>query len=185
MPSSRATRRASSTASLPQHEPKRRAGSSDSFHGQTRMVTPITSKPRSTRSAAATDESTPPDMPTTMREDIGLMILGAPAQQFGEPLELLGVGVADLDRAGALAAAERWLPRSDRGRLAVRALPASSRTARAASDRPRPPPSDSDPRGGGFPPGRSRGSARRSHPARPQEYASDRPGARPASAVHR
>src|SRR6267378_3190468 len=106
MPSSRATRRASSTASLPQHEPKRRAGSSDSVHGQTRMVTPITSKPRSTRSAAATDESTPPDMPTTMREDIDLMILGASAQQFGEPLELLGVGVADLDRAGALAAAD-------------------------------------------------------------------------------
>src|SRR5258708_20075420 len=70
------------------------------------MVTPITSKPRSTRSAAATDESTPPDMPTTMREDIGLMILGAPAQQFGEPLELLGVGVADLDRTGPLAAAD-------------------------------------------------------------------------------
>src|SRR5213593_1920787 len=67
MPSSRATRRASSTASLPQHEPKRRAGSSDSFHGQTRMVTPITSTPRSTRSAAATDESTPPDIPTTIR----------------------------------------------------------------------------------------------------------------------
>src|SRR5256885_9701504 len=112
MPSSRATRRASSTASLPQHEPKRRAGSSDSFHGQTRMVTPITSKPRSTRSAAATDESTPPDMPTTMREDIGLMILGATAQQFGEPLELLGVGVADLDRAGALGDAEPP-PRND------------------------------------------------------------------------
>src|SRR5947207_3396417 len=96
MPSSRATRRASSTASLPQHEPKRRAGSSESFHGQTRMVTPITSKPRSTRSAAATDESTPPDMPTMMREDIGLMILGAPAQQFAEPPRELFLRPAEL-----------------------------------------------------------------------------------------
>src|SRR2546428_9229371 len=119
MPSARATRRASSTASLPQHEPNRRAGSSDSFHGQTRMVTPITSKPRSTRSAAATEESTPPDMPTTMREDMTLIILGPPAprlphglarrlraraQRFGEPLELARVLVGHLDGAGALAA---------------------------------------------------------------------------------
>src|SRR6266850_8357826 len=139
MPSSRATRRASSTASLPQHEPNRRAGSSDSFHGHTRMVTPTTSTPRSTRSAAATEESTPPDMPTTMREamtSMGLIIssprtagirsqarlacscgshrgpatfwlaLHPRAEQFGEALELVGVGVRDLDRAEPLAAAD-------------------------------------------------------------------------------
>src|SRR3990170_26961 len=67
MPSVRATRRASSTASVPQHAPKRRSGSAGSRQGQTRIVTPTTSKPCSTRSAAATDESTPPLMPTTMR----------------------------------------------------------------------------------------------------------------------
>src|SRR5437773_1920758 len=126
MPSSRATRRASSTASLPQHEPNRRVGSSDSFHGHTRMVTPTTSTPRSTRSAAATDESTPPDIPTTTREDMTAtgsiinsprtagpqprdvlrLVLRPRAEQFGEALELVGIGIRDLDRAEPLAAAD-------------------------------------------------------------------------------
>src|SRR5882724_13388952 len=101
------------------------------------MVTPTTSTPRSTRSAAATEESTPPDMPTTMREamtSMGLIIssprtagfdhrlacrggshrgpatfrlaLPARAEQFGEALELVGVGVRDLDGAEPLAAAD-------------------------------------------------------------------------------
>ena len=67
MPRRRATWRASSTVSGEQQLPKRRVASSDSRHGQTRSVTPTTSWPASTSSAAATDESTPPLMPTTMR----------------------------------------------------------------------------------------------------------------------
>src|SRR5205814_9100682 len=113
MPSSRATRRASSMASLPQHEPKRRAGSSDSFHGQTRMVTPKTSKPRSTRSAAATDESTPPDMPTPTRKDIDMTILGAPAQKYSQPHELHDSSAPVLARTDKLTPPKQH-PRSER-----------------------------------------------------------------------
>src|SRR5207244_10127973 len=97
--------------------------------------------------AAATDESTPPDMPTMMREDIGLMILGAPAQQFGEPLELLGVGVTDLDRAGALDAADpharheralqSCLDGRQLGRTIERRLGAPDRAARRLDGPPR------------------------------------------------
>src|SRR2546430_2317039 len=94
MPSSRATRRASSTASLPQHEPNRRVGSSDSSHGHTRMVTPTTSTPRSTRSAAATDESTPPDIPTTTREDMTATgsIIDSPRTAGPQPRDVLRLG---------------------------------------------------------------------------------------------
>src|SRR5947208_9672536 len=105
MPSSRATRRASSTASLPQHEPNRRVGSSDSFHGHTRMVTPTTSTPRSTRSAAATDESTPPDIPTTTREDMTATgsIINSPRKAGPQPRDVLRLGSspsARLERLG-------------------------------------------------------------------------------------
>ena len=72
MPSWRATARAASTASGEQHEPKRWLPSSGSRQGQTRSVTPTTSKPCSTSSAAATDESTPPLRPTTRRSAIAL-----------------------------------------------------------------------------------------------------------------
>ena len=41
--------------------------SAASCHGQTRIVTPTTSWPASVSSAAATEESTPPLIPTTMR----------------------------------------------------------------------------------------------------------------------
>src|SRR2546426_3066705 len=94
MPSPRGTRRASSTASLPQHEPNRRVGSSDSFHGHTRMVTPTTSTPRSTRSAAATDESTPPDIPTTTREDMTSTgsIISSPRTAGPQPRDVLRLG---------------------------------------------------------------------------------------------
>src|SRR5438128_10745324 len=105
MPSSRATRRASSTASLPQHEPNRRVGSSDSFQGHTRMVTPTTSTPRSTRSAAATDESTPPDIPTTTREDMTSTgsIISSPRTAGPQPRDVLRLGSspsARLERRG-------------------------------------------------------------------------------------
>src|SRR5258705_2989502 len=99
MPRRSATRRASSTASLPQHEPNRETGSSPRPH--TRMVMPTASAPASTRRAAATEESTPPLMPTTMRSLTGSV---SRAEQRGEPLELVGVGVGDLDAALALAA---------------------------------------------------------------------------------
>ena len=67
MPSRRATCRASSTVAGEQQLPKRLAGSSLSCQGQTRSVMPTTSKPCSTSRAAATEESTPPERPTTMR----------------------------------------------------------------------------------------------------------------------
>jgi hypothetical protein len=67
MPSRRATWRASSTVAGEQQLPKRWAPSWDGCHGHTRSVMPTTSKPCSTRTAAATEESTPPESPTTMR----------------------------------------------------------------------------------------------------------------------
>src|SRR5262245_8931785 len=102
MPTRSATRRASSTASLPQQEPKRETGSSPWLRPHTRMVTPTASYPASTSSAAATEESTPPLMPTTMRCRLTRSV--SRADQHGEPLELVGVGVADLDASQALAA---------------------------------------------------------------------------------
>src|SRR3972149_61911 len=88
MPSARAARRAPSTASVPQQAPKRRSGAAGSPQRQTRIVTPTTSKPCSTRSAAATDESTPPLMPTTMR---------SPTPSLSAPLAFARPGVS-LDR---------------------------------------------------------------------------------------
>src|SRR5688572_10557960 len=102
MPSVRATRRASSTASLPQQAPKGFVASPPGAPGQTRIVTPMTSCPRSTSIAAATDESTPPDMPTTTRERSVILSPRAGPHQLRQALELLGVGVRDLDRPGAL-----------------------------------------------------------------------------------
>ncbi len=67
MPSRRATCRASSTVAGEQQLPNLRAASWGGCHGHTRSVMPTTSKPCSTRMAAATEESTPPDSPTTMR----------------------------------------------------------------------------------------------------------------------
>src|SRR5262245_44944278 len=65
------------------------------------MVTPTGSYPASTSSAAATEESTPPLMPTTMRCRLTRSV--SRADQHGEPLEFVGVGVADLDASKALA----------------------------------------------------------------------------------
>src|SRR6266545_1673021 len=101
MPRAPATRRASSTASLPQHEPNREAGAADSFHAHTRIVTPTASAPASTRRAAATEESTPPLMPTTTRSP--RMASVSRAEQSREPLQLVGVRVADLDPTYPLA----------------------------------------------------------------------------------
>src|SRR5688500_11776918 len=107
MPSVRATRRASSEASVPQQEPKRAAPSA-SGRVHTFMVTPTTSKPCSTSSAAATDESTPPDMPTTMRSRsrTPLMASVSLGEQGGQTLELLGIGVDDLDLAALVGAGD-------------------------------------------------------------------------------
>src|SRR6266568_6570214 len=58
-----ATRRASSTAESEQHPPWR-AASSESSRGHCCSVTPTTSCPCAWSSAAATDESTPPDIAT-------------------------------------------------------------------------------------------------------------------------
>src|SRR5260370_16992373 len=61
MPSTDATRRASSTAFREQHPPWR-AASSESSRGHCWSVTPTTSWPCACSNAAATDESTPPDI---------------------------------------------------------------------------------------------------------------------------
>src|SRR6185436_3948453 len=100
MPSVAATRRASSTASVPQHEPKRAEASVASCQGHTRIVTPTTSWPASLRSAAATEESTPPLIPTTMRS-LGMASVSR-GQQPRDPLQLLGIRVGDLDTPLAL-----------------------------------------------------------------------------------
>src|SRR5437879_5183359 len=65
MSSSVATRRASSTALREQHPPWR-AASSESSRGHCCRVTPTTSWPCPCRSAAATDESTPPHIATAI-----------------------------------------------------------------------------------------------------------------------
>src|SRR5262245_20517212 len=67
------------------------------------MVTPMTSAPCSTSSAAATDESTPPLMPTTMRSAIWFALVPR-AEQLGQPLELVRRRVADLDLTLSLVA---------------------------------------------------------------------------------
>src|SRR5262245_55242765 len=100
MPSVAATRRASSTASVPQHDPKRAEASAASCHGHTRIVTPTTSWPASRSSAAATEESTPPLIPTTMRS-AGIASVSR-AEQSRDALELVGVRVDDLDPSLAL-----------------------------------------------------------------------------------
>src|SRR3989442_2750935 len=124
MPSRSAMGRASSRAGLPQHEPKRETGSGPSLRPHTRMVTPTAAYPASTSSAAATEESTPPLMPTTMRSALTSSV--SRTEQHGEPLELVGVGVGDLDAALALpaddsharhqGARQRILERGDLGR---------------------------------------------------------------------
>src|SRR6266550_5553968 len=63
MPRRLATRRASSTAFSEQHPPWR-AASTESSRGHCCSVTPTTSCPWAWSSAAATDESTPPDIAT-------------------------------------------------------------------------------------------------------------------------
>src|SRR6478736_1230856 len=65
MPSSAATLRASSTADREQQPPCRDA-SPESSRGHCCSVTPTTSWPCACSSAAATDESTPPDMATAI-----------------------------------------------------------------------------------------------------------------------
>src|SRR5258708_3474355 len=65
MPSSEATRLASSTALSEQHPPCF-ADSSMSSRGHCCSVTPTTSWPCAWSSAAATDESTPPDIATAI-----------------------------------------------------------------------------------------------------------------------
>src|SRR5258705_2199533 len=101
MPRVAATRRASSTASVPQHEPKRAGASVASCHGHTRIVTPTTSWPASVRSAAATEESTPPLIPTTIRS-AGMESVSR-AKQSRNTLELFGVRIGDFDPALPLA----------------------------------------------------------------------------------
>src|SRR5262245_62795341 len=134
MPSCCATARAPSTDSVEQHEPKRRLASSGSRQGQTRSVTPTTSKPCSTSSAAATEESTPPLMPTITRSfnakpPARPSPVSAPRRQdLGEAVEVLGGCVGDLDAAVTLVAheshprgqrlAERVLERGELGRSA-------------------------------------------------------------------
>src|SRR5216110_2940394 len=103
MPRARATCRASSAASVPQQLPKRFVGSAGSDQGQTRMVTPTTSQPCATRHAAATEESTPPLIPTTIRSAIYRL----PSQQTAEPFELVGGRVRDLDAPLAIGADDR------------------------------------------------------------------------------
>src|SRR5947207_7764132 len=65
MPSSAATLRASSTADREQQPPCREA-SSELSRGHCCSVTPTTSWPCACSSAAATDESTPPDIATAI-----------------------------------------------------------------------------------------------------------------------
>src|SRR5712692_2840961 len=71
MPSSEATRRASSTADSEQHPPWR-ADSSSSPRGHCCSVIPATKWPWAERSAAATEESTPPERATAMRIPLNL-----------------------------------------------------------------------------------------------------------------
>src|SRR5689334_5546673 len=108
MPRRRATARASATVSGEQQLPNLRAASSGSCQGQTRSVTPTTSWPCSTSSAAATDESTPPLIPTTMRSAMLTRKLARSLarrrDQLAEPVELLARGIRDLDPARALVA---------------------------------------------------------------------------------
>src|SRR5512144_1113185 len=106
MPSRRATARASATVSGEQQLPNFRVGSSGSRHGHTRSVIPMTSTPCSTRRAAATDESTPPLRPTTMRSCMPSILARGRRDQLGQAIELLAGGVGDLDAARALAADE-------------------------------------------------------------------------------
>src|SRR5882672_8995491 len=108
MRSVRATARASSEASVPQHDPNRSTASSDRRAAHTRIVTPTASCPCSTSSAAATDESTPPLMPTTTRS-ITVSPSWASMSRFeqpGKPLELVRRRVGDLDRAAPPVAAK-------------------------------------------------------------------------------
>src|SRR5258706_11150965 len=110
MPSVRAPSRASPADSIEQQLPKRLPGSSPSRHGQTRSVTPTTSYPCSTSNAAATDESTPPLIPTTIRSmAIDLTATSsraAGAEELGDAFELVGRGVDDLDLPSAFVAAD-------------------------------------------------------------------------------
>src|SRR6266542_5189429 len=105
MPSRRATWRASSTVSGEQQLPNRAVRSSGSRHGHTRSVMPTTSWPCSTSRAAATEESTPPLIPTTTRSAMSgsLPALAARAgDELGQAVQLFARGVGDLDPARAL-----------------------------------------------------------------------------------
>src|SRR5580765_7558180 len=132
MPSRRATWRASSTLSGEQQLPNLAARFSGSRQGHTRRVTPITSTSCSTRSAAATDESTPPLMPTTIRSVMdslyaisGLLDLNSgdghrrhllrarPHDQLDESFQLLSGVIGHLDAPRALVADEAH-PRGQR-----------------------------------------------------------------------
>src|SRR5438309_6278646 len=73
MPSVSATRRASSTAPRAQQASSRWISGMLGRSGQTLSVTPTTSCPACLSSAAVTELSTPPDMPT-MTFDIGLIL---------------------------------------------------------------------------------------------------------------
>src|SRR4030095_15950026 len=87
--------------------------------------TPTTSKPCSTSSAAATEESTPPLMPTITRSfNAGAPALPSPGsaprrQDLGDAVEVLGRRIGDLDAAVAFIAHE---PHSRGQRLAKRVL---------------------------------------------------------------
>src|SRR5262245_2504785 len=127
MPSRRATARASPAVSAEQQLPKRRDGSALSSHGGKRSVTPITSYPCATSNAAATEESTPPLMPTTMRS------LTLHSEKLGQSLQLVGRRVADLDptvlrptddpNPGHDRALDRFLQGLDLGRAVPRRRP--------------------------------------------------------------
>src|SRR5712691_493998 len=128
MPRTRATSRASPADSAEQQLPNRLAGSADSRHGHTRRVTPTTSYPCSTSRAAATEESTPPLMPTTMRCMTAILPLRL-SQKLREAVQLFGVRVGDFDfappavaddgDAGLQRALERLLERGQLGRVSA------------------------------------------------------------------
>src|SRR5712691_8130657 len=128
MPRTRATSRASPADSAEQQLPNRLAGSADSRHGHTRRVTPTTSYPCSTSRAAATEESTPPLMPTTMRCMTAILPLPQ-RQKLREAFQLFGVRVGDFDfapptvadddDAGLQRALEGLLERGQLGRVSA------------------------------------------------------------------
>src|ERR1700686_1892781 len=93
MPSSEATRRASSTALSEQHPPCL-ADSSMSSRGHCCSVIPTTSCPCACSSAAATEESTPPDMAIAIFTTGSRLCVGPPAAHPLNTVEGCGLCLA-------------------------------------------------------------------------------------------